>query len=101
MWALGASGANSATGYRADRKRSPVVGIFVQASAEGGELRAAGIIYGWQRYIGHKVGDGARLAFEEIGRERGRTLVLAMDTHTRTPSPRKKAFYYLFRRNGR
>jgi len=24
---------------------------------------------------------------------KGRTLVLAMDTHTRTPSPRKQAFY--------
>src|SRR5215213_5869001 len=35
-----------------------------------------------------KGGDGARLAFEEIGRARGRTLVLAIDTHTTTPSPR-------------
>jgi hypothetical protein len=28
------------------------------------------------------------LAFEEIGRTRGRTLVLAMDTYTSMPSPR-------------
>ena len=40
-----------------------------------------------------KGGDGARLAFEEIVRARGRALVLAMDTYTSIPSPRKQAFY--------
>jgi hypothetical protein len=40
-----------------------------------------------------KGGDGGRLAEEEVTRARGRTLVLAMYTLTRTPSPRKQAFY--------
>ena len=34
-------------------------------------------------------GDGAGLALEGTGRARGRMLVLAMDTYTSMPSPRK------------
>ena len=70
VWAPGAEGASGATGYF-------------------GSIRSleAGFLFWGKGELEGKGGDGTRLAFEEIGRARGRTLVLAMDRPIQDAQP--------------